>query len=386
MTLTRRAFLHASAFAVSAACRRRAAPAVAASEPPPAPAGVTPDGHWNPARTWVFAVGILDWANPAYPPFRADARQDVALVARFRARGVPAGQIVHLVDREATRAALPAALSALVARTRPGDLVWIYYAGHGCLDGRGAMFLVPHDAGDDLASTAWALSDALAIVDARHRGPVLLTGDCCHSGAMAAAVPTRGRPYAALASSLSSELSTGTWTFTECLIAGLDGEVVGDGPLTLGRLADFTVERMAYQEQQLATFAATLGLPASLVLGRTTAAPADPRVGAYVEAESEGVWYRARVLAVDADGRQRVTYGGYDHDDDEWLPPERVRAFTPTDLPAGTAVEAEWHGRWYPATVRAARLGVHHIHYDGFDDSSDEWVSSRRLRRVQREG
>lgn len=382
MALSRRSFLHATTLIAASACRRPTPATRATAAPAPAPGGVTADGRWNPSRTWVFAVGILEWENPAYGPFPTAERQDAALVERFRARGVPAGQITYVTDRAATRAALIAALAALVARTRAGDLVWIYYAGHGCIDERGTLYLVPHDAGDDLAATAWSLPEMLAVVDARHRGPVLLTGDCCHSGAMAAAVASRGLPYAALASSLSSELSTGTWTFTECLIAGLDGGVVGDGPLTLGRLADFTVERMACQEQQLATFAATPGLPASLVLGRTAAAPADPRVGSYVEALSEGTWYRGRVLAVDAAGRLRVTYGGYDHDDDEWLPPERVRPFVPTVIPAGTAVEAEWHGRWYPATVREARLGIHHIHYDGFDDSSDEWVSLRRLRRV----
>jgi hypothetical protein len=377
MSLSRRRFL-LSLPAVAAACRR---PRIAAAPAPP-PTAILPDGRWNPARTWVFAVGILAWQSPAYPPFDAAGRQDAALVERLRARGVPAEQIVFMTEAAATRAALVAALAALVARTLPGDLVWFYYAGHGATDEGGALHLIPHDTGDDLASTAWPLAAVLATIDARHRGPVLLTGDCCHSGAMSvAAAAPRANPYAALASSLSSELSTGTWTFTECLIAGLAGEVVGDGgALTLQRLADFTITRMAMQEEQLATFAATPGLPAALVLGATSVAPSDARVGTYVDARSGGAWYRARILDTSADGRLRVTYGAYAHDQDEWLPGTEVRPYVPVALAAGAAVEAEWHGRWYPATVRASERGIQHIHYDGFGDAWDEWVSSRRVR------
>jgi hypothetical protein len=383
MSPSRRRFLLALA-AAPTACRRPTVAAPAPPSPPPAPepTAILPDGRWNPARTWVFAVGILRWRSPSYPPFDAAGRQDAALVEALRARGVPAGQIVYVTDAAATRAALDAALAATVARTRPGDLVWFYYAGHGATDEAGALHLVPYDTGDELAATAWPLAAALATIDARHRGPVLLTGDCCHSGAMAvAASAPRANPYAALASSLSSELSTGTWTFTECLLAGLAGEVVGDGgPLTLRRLADFTIARMANQEEQLATFAATPGLPPTLVLGATAAAPSDPRVGSYVDARSGGAWYRARVLDASADGRVRVTYGGYAHDQDEWLPGEDVRPYVPAAMAVGAAVEAEWHGRWYAATVRASERGIQHVHYDGFGDAWDEWVSSRRVR------
>lgn len=369
---------------VTLSCRRAPAPDAppAAVAPPPPPGGIFPDGRWNPARTWVFAVGVLVWQSPEYEPFPAAGRQDAVLVARFRARGVPDDQIVFVTDQGATRDALVGALAAMVARTRPGDLVWFYYAGHGTRDAAGTMYFVPHDTRDDLAATAWSLPAVLATIEARHRGPVLLTADCCHSGAAVDAVRSpRATPCAALASSLSSEESTGTWAFTECLIAGLAGEVPSPtGALTLRALADFTITRMANEEEQLATFATSAGFPATLTLGASASAPRDPRIGAYVEARSEGVWYRARIVDV-RDDAVRVHYGGYDPSLDEWVSPGDVRAYAPTSFAVGARVEAEWHGRWYPATVRDARLGIHHVHYDGFTDDWDEWVSSRRIRR-----
>src|SRR4051794_16403888 len=60
--------------------------------------------------------------------------------------------------------------------------------------------------------------------------PALLLADCCYSGCLADAVSQQARriAYACAASSLASELSTGNWTFTEGLLAGLRGQAFVD--------------------------------------------------------------------------------------------------------------------------------------------------------------
>jgi hypothetical protein len=395
--IRRREFLGAAAALGIAACRRAVARTVVEPGPrtsgslataaPVAPAGgIRTDGSWNPARTWVFAVGILRWRDTAnWHSFPTAGRRDAALLDVLRARGVPADQIVYVPDADATRAGIQRALLATVARVRPDDLFWFYYAGHGTLDAAGTMYMVPYDTGASLAESAFALPALLATLDARLRGPVLLTADCCHSGAMAtAAAAPHPVAYAALASSLSSESSTGNWTFTECLISGLDGTMpaptVGPRLVTLQSLADFTVQRMADEEEQLASFATGRGFPAGLRLGEAAPRPADSRVGTYVDARWNDTWYGARIEAARADGSVRVHYAGYPAAQDEWVAAERIRPRSPRRYAAGTRVDAEWHGRWYPAVVRDARLGIHQVHYEGFSDDWDEWVSSRRLR------
>ena len=69
---------------------------------------------------------------------------------------------------------------------------------------------------------------------------------------------------------------------------------------------------------------------------------------------------------------------------DAWLPLERVRApRMPEPFARGARVEVEWKKKWYPATVLRAESGLHHIHYDGYDASWDEWVSSGRIRKAR---
>ncbi len=390
MHMSRRGFLRGAIATLPLIAARRGLADRPASlvAPHTTPPGILPGPRWNPAGTWVFAVGILEWQRAgSYAPFPTAGRKDAVLMDRFRARGVPPEQIVMLNDRAATHDELPRALARVLARTRPGELLFFYYAGHGSLDDAGAMFMIPYDTGAALATTAWPLSAALAQIDATHRGPVLLAGDCCHSGAMVtAASRPHPVPYAAIASSLSSEASTGAWTFTECLIAGLEGTAPASassgGQVTLASLADYAVTRMAYEEEQLASFAAGTGFPSELQLGPGVVR-VDARVGTYVKVRWHDRWFRSRIDDVRSDGQLRVHYVGYPVTDDEWVTAARVQPYAPTQFAVGTRVDAEWHRRWYPAVVLEARLGIHHIHYDGFGNEWDEWVSSRRIRRAR---
>ena len=95
--------------------------------------------------------------------------------------------------------------------------------------------------------------------------------------------------------------------------------------------------------------------------------------------QSAGEWYRARII--DADGeRFKVHYYGWNDDDDEWVSEAQIRRATPQQYPVGARVEVTWKGEWYPATVLDRRGALHLIHYDEYDDDYDEWVSARRIR------
>ena len=342
---------------------------------------------WHPERTWVFAVGTLEWQRAGeFPAFPETNRRDAALVEFFRAQGVPASQIAYLQDGQATTKRIQLRLEALLAQAGPGDLLVLYYCGHGYKNDDGATFFASYDAGGR-NNPGWAVASIAATVERCFGGSrALLLADCCFSGSLADAMVQHVRRVAcaSLTSSLASELSTGNWTFTETLLAGLRGQAFvdgdGDSVITLRELAAQIEASLAFAEEQLATFATTGGFDPAMVIAPARPRP-DQRIGERLEVLSEGEWYPAHV--VDARGeRLKVHYYGYEESDDEWVTRERTRAAARPAYPAGTAVEVQWKRAWYPAKVVAMRSGVHQIQYDGYGPEWNEWVAHQRIRQA----
>src|SRR2546425_12976556 len=55
--------------------------------------------------------------------------------------------------------------------------------------------------------------------------------------------------------------------------------------------------------------------------------------------------------------------------------PAQERAWKP-----GDRVEVQWKGDWYQANVIEVKGNQYKIHYDGYDNSWDEWVDNSRTR------
>jgi hypothetical protein len=344
-----------------------------------------PSLGWQPERTWLFAVGTLQWKHPDYfPPFPQQNRRDAALVEFFRAQGVPAAQITYLHDSQATTRRIQQAFEAQLAQARVEDLLVLYYCGHGGRTDDAAAYFASYDT-DCERNLGWLVGSIPATIARCFGGArVLLLADCCYSGSLAEASAQQAGlgAHACLTSSLASELSTGNWTFTEGLLAGLRGHAFvdadGNNQITLEELAAQMIDSMAFAEQQIATFAVGGGFDARMVVATARTRP-NPQVGRRVEALSEGEWYPAQI--VDADGTQlQVHYYGYEASDDEWVCSERIRAVAHTSYPAGTAVEVKWKRGWYPATVLDSHSGIHHIQYDGYGPEWNEWVAPKRIR------
>lgn len=379
--LTRRHFLGATLVAggaIALGCE------TARAEPPDT-SKQAPGARWEFGRTWVLAIGILRWQDSeSWASFPAEGRRDAVLVQSLVQLGVPADHVVFLRDQQATRAEMTSQLGALLARIPAGDSLIFYYAGHGHREESGATYFVTHDAGDDLARTAVPFSHVVDAITTRFRGSrALLFADCCYSGALAelSAAHAGGPPRAAFGASSASEGSTGHWTFTDALIAGLAGEsnvdVDANGLVTIGDLGSFVEAQMAFAEGQLATCRAS-GLATTLSLVSARPRP-HPRFGERVEAQYQGRWWPATITGVEG-AQIRVHYDGFEGAWDELMSADRVRPYRPEEYPIGTTVDVRWGRRWYPASVLEARLGVHRIHYDGFVDAWDEWVARDRIR------
>jgi hypothetical protein len=287
---------------------------------------------WQPQKTWVFVVGTLEWKDQeTFESFPKENRRDLELVRFFRQEGVPPSQIVYLQDREATTRRIQNALATLLAKTQEGDTLFLYYTGHGYKTDEGKAYFASYDT-DDEDNPGWSVDSIVATVERRFRGSrVFLTADCCYSGALADAVRARRGgsklSYAVIASATSDKISTGNWTFTECLLAGLKGRAFVDtdsnGEITLNELSREIKGDMSFAERQTATFAFTGEFEPEMILADADAKP-DEKVGARVVVRSEGDWYKARI--VDArGGRYRVHYYGYEDSDDEWVRPAQIR-------------------------------------------------------------
>lgn len=63
-------------------------------------------------------------------------------------------------------------------------------------------------------------------------------------------------------------------------------------------------------------------------------------------------------------------------------PAEKSGVAPPTaaDHKSGTKVEVLWNGQWYPATILKTEGARRFIHYEGWNSSWDEWVTSERVR------
>jgi hypothetical protein len=287
---------------------------------------------WEPQRTWVFVVGALRFKHEdMFDSFPQENRRDAQLVAFFREQGVPTEQIVYLRDREATARRIQNALASQLARARKGDLLFLYYTGHGYKSEEGDTYLASYDAGDEDVE-GWPVDSIPDAIERFFKGSrAFIALDNCYSGALVEAVTKRERrvAYAALTSSTADQSSTGEWTFTEGLLAAMRGraseDTNGDGEITLGELAGQVKEDMSFAENQRAVFALTGDFSPRMVLSEAET-KRDPRVGERVEVKSEGDWYKGRIINVDRRGeRFLIHYYGWDDSYDEWVRTKQIR-------------------------------------------------------------
>ena len=325
---------------------------------------------WEPRRTWVFVVGTLEWKHEEmWDSFPKKNRRDRELVEFFKAQGVPTAQVLYLRDKEATQRRIESALTNHLSRAREGDLLFLYYTGHGYQEeDSGDTYLASYDAGDE-GVLGWKVNSIPATIERYFRGDrAIVALDNCYSGALTRAVRRRADSrvsYAAMTSSTSNQVSTANWTFTEILLAALEGKAYvdtnSDGEITLAELNDQAREDMAFAEEQRSTFATTGEFSPQTVLA-LAGRRADERIGARVIVRSEGDWYKGRIIDVErSKSLFLIHYFGYDDTYDEWVSARQIR--WPNARPAkrsftSSASESKPGRRhdWLP-TLRMARIG-----------------------------
>ncbi len=328
-----------------------------------APPTLAQKRDWEPQRTWVFVVGTLRWKHAEmFASFPQESRRDAELVAFFSQQGVPSAQIVYLRDKEATAKRIQHDFAALLARAGKGDLLFLYYTGHGYKSDEGDTYLASYDAGDEDVP-GWPVNSIPVSIERFFKGSrAFLTLDNCYSGALVEALTKRATrvSYAALTSSSADQSSTGEWTFTESLLAALRGKAYedtnSDGQITLAELANQVKEDMSFAEQQRAVFTTTGDFSPLTVLSKADV-KRDPRVGERVMVKSEGDWYKGQIIDADrAKSQYLIHYYGWDDSYDEWVGSRRIRPLRIKRYASSRNVNVKWAGHRHFILNRFALL------------------------------
>lgn len=151
----------------------------------------SPEAREGMAKTLALVVGLAHYEQPvARPPLPFAVSDAAAVVAALTGghAGLARRQVRTLVDQQATRQGLQAALDELRERLRPDDQLLVYFAGYGGADREGRPALLLH--GADEALPLPELGALLAALPCRKLS-VLACGFSGHGGRSAGGAGAR---------------------------------------------------------------------------------------------------------------------------------------------------------------------------------------------------
>lgn len=220
----------------------------------------------------LVAIGVGKYRDPALDlRFAAKDARDVAAAFKAQEGGLYREvRVTSLVDQQATRSGIEAALEGLRGQAQGSDVTVIFFSGHGLNQPfNNAYAFVPHDATPGDPSTlvdGRRIQESLAALP----GKVVLLMDTCHAGNVMGSGALRGligqqqmarfinelssagNGVAVLSSSTGRQTSLeseawGNGAFTKALLEGLGGKADSghSGRVTLVMLDGFLRQRVA---------------------------------------------------------------------------------------------------------------------------------------------
>jgi WD40 repeat protein/uncharacterized caspase-like protein len=214
---------------------------------------------------YVLAVGVNQYANQQYNLKYAvpDAREFGAEIERQQGKlgRYDHVQVTTLIDQQATKANILAALARLAADTQPEDEVVVYFAGHGTAHAN-QFYLIPHDLGYTGSRTqlnesglssilAHSISDREleAAFEQVNAAQLMFVIDACNSGqALEAEEKRRGPMNSKGLAQLAYEKGMYILTAAQSFQAAQEAATVGHGLLTYALVEEGLKQAMADDE------------------------------------------------------------------------------------------------------------------------------------------
>lgn len=200
----------------------------------------------GPGETWAVIAGISGYPSAADVLDRAS--MDALDFYRFlvTGQGVDPDHIILLVDATATAGAFRSAVGEALSAAGEGDLLYVFFSGHGGQDVTGSGGSEEADGTDETICLydEDISDDWLAGTLSGNAARVVLLADACHSGGM---VNDFGEDSNVLVLTAAREdLSVSERILTPILLDGAGGEADddGNGLVTAGELADYVDERL----------------------------------------------------------------------------------------------------------------------------------------------
>jgi tetratricopeptide (TPR) repeat protein len=142
----------------------------------------------DPQKMWALIIGISRYTHAEPLDFAASDAQSIRdFLTSPRGGGIPPGHVFMLLEDQATRKSVEIELESMQDRVKPGDMVYVFMAGHGYLTSRGIGYFIPSDgdmrvpASTSISFTALKELIELGLGGAGRR--ILMT-DLCHAGRM----------------------------------------------------------------------------------------------------------------------------------------------------------------------------------------------------------
>lgn len=342
-----------------------------------------PQSSFNAQRTWVFMVGVLEWAdNQRFVSFDKQGRVDASIMQFFQNQGVPSKQIVYLKDQQASTEAVRAAFAPFLKQAQKDDVLFFYYCGHGYKNQAKQVCFANHQGAD------WSAEEIVRTVNENFAGnTAFFTADCCNSGGLATeAQKYPSRNYVALNSVVPTDISTGNWTFSNALLYGLRGrnfvDTDSNGSITLSELANYIDEEMAIVEGQKAAYYVPTSMK-NFTFASQVPTKKNSRIGEKVWADYGGKDWLGFITGAGEGGKFNIRFYSYTNNETDWVEASRLKPFACTkNFSTGAPVEVYYPAdkKWYPAKVTKKFSCLHYIHYDGYGNEWDEWVSPANIR------
>ena len=334
-------------------------------------------------KTWVFMVGVLEWADAnSFASFDKKGRLDAKILKYFQENGVPNNQILYLKDKQATTKAVREAFVPFLKQAQKDDILFFYYCGHGYKnDAQKVCFA-------NYAGADWSAEEIVRTVNENFAGnTAFFTADCCNSGGLAKeAQKYRTKNFVALNSVVPKDVSTGNWTFSNALLYGLQGknfvDTDNDSKITLSELANYIDLEMAIVEEQKAAYY----IPEKMknwIINSNIPKKASTRIGEKVLVDYEGEDWLGFITGKTSANTYEVRFYSYTNNETDEVEAKYLKPYTcKKNFPVGATVKvySEDDNTWYSAKVLKKFSCLHYVHYDDYDAEWDEWVAPSRIK------